>query len=76
MANILLTQITHIKNTGRFITGILAIIGSTPNIWKPRQQTALQTLIFGSKFTAIKTAVEEAITLHYHLMSRGVRVDK
>jgi len=66
----------HDKITGRSITGILAMVGSTPTIWKSKRQTAVQTSTFGAEFTALKTAVEEAITLRYHLCSMGVKVSK
>ena len=51
-------------------------MGSTPVYWKSTRQTAVQTSTFGAEFTALKTAVEVAITIRYHLRSMGVQVIK
>jgi hypothetical protein len=32
--------------------------------------------IYGAEFTALKVGVEEAVTLRYHLRSRGVKISK
>ena len=40
------------------------------------RQTSVQTSTFGSEFTALKKAVEVAITIRYHLRSMGVKVTK
>ena len=53
----------HDKVTGRSITGIIYVVGSTPVTWSSKQQAAVQTSTFGAKFTALKKAVEEVTTL-------------
>jgi hypothetical protein len=68
---------TYDKVSGRSITGLLAMLGSTPVSWRSKQQTSVQTSTFGAEFTALKAGVEEAITLRYHhLRSMGVQVSK
>ena len=66
----------HDKVTGRSITGILAFVGSTPTVWSSKRKTAVQTSTFGAEFTALKKAVEDCITLWYHLRAMGVLVSK
>ena len=64
----------HDKVTGRSITGLLAFVGSTPVYWKSKRQTCVHTSTFGAEFSALKNAVELAITLRYHLRSMGIQV--
>ena len=66
----------HDKLTGRSITAILAFVGSTPVVWHSKRQTLVQTSSFGAEFTALKKAVEESVTIRYHLRSMGVKVTK
>ena len=66
----------HDKISGRSITGLLAMLGSTPITWRSKRQTSVQTSTFGAEFTALKAGVEEAITIRYHLRSMGVKVSK
>jgi len=66
----------HDKTTGRSITGLLAMVGCTPTIWSSKRQGAIQTSTYGAEFTALKKAVEEAVTIRYHLRSLGVRVQQ
>ena len=66
----------HDLVTGRSITGILAFVGSTPVYWKSTRQTSVQTSTFGSEFTALKKAVEVAVTIRYYLRSMGVKVEE
>ena len=66
----------HDKVTGRSITGLLAMAGSTPVTWSSKRQLSVQTATFTAEFTALKTAVEECISLRYHLRSMGVMVSK
>ena len=53
----------HDLVTGRSITGIIAFVGSTLVYWKYTSQTSVQTSTFGSEFTALKKAVEAAVTI-------------
>ena len=64
----------HDLVTGRSITGIIAFVGSTPVYWKSTRQTSVQTSTFGSEFTALKKAVEVAVTIRYYLRSMGVEI--
>jgi hypothetical protein len=66
----------HDKVTGRSVTGLLCFVGSTPVLWKSKRQASVQTSTFGAEFTALKKAVEEAITLRYYLRSMGICVTK
>lgn len=66
----------HDLVTGKSVTGIIVFIGSTPVYWKSTRHTSVQTSTFGSEFTALKKAVEVAITMRYHLRSMGVAVSK
>ena len=66
----------HDRVTGRSITGMIAFVGRTPIFWLSKRQGAVQAATFGAEFTALKRAVEEAVTLRYYLRSMGVRVTK
>ena len=66
----------HDKVSGRSITGLITFLGSTPLTYASRRQTTVQTSTFGAEFTALKKAVEEAVTIRYHLRSMGVKVTK
>jgi len=66
----------HDKVTGRSVTGLFCFVGSTPVLWKSQRQASVQTSTFGAEFTALKKAVEEAITLRYYLRSMGIKVNK
>ena len=65
----------HDKVTGRSVTGILAVVGSTPVVWLSKRQACVQTSTFGAEFTALKKAVEEAVMLRYYLRSMGIKVE-
>ncbi|MGH7954827.1 MAG: Ty1/Copia family ribonuclease HI [Gloeomargaritales cyanobacterium] len=54
----------------------MGIIGSTPVIWSAKRQSSVQTSTFGAEFLALKKAVEDAITLRYHLRSMGIKITK
>ena len=64
----------HDKVTGRSITGLFTFIGSTPATWGAKRQTAVATSTFSAEFMALKRAVEESVTLRYHLRSMGIQV--
>ena len=51
-------------------------MGSTPTTWSAKRQTSVQTSTFVAEFIALKRAVEEAITIRYHLRSMGVVVSE
>ncbi len=52
------------------------MIGSTPSVWGAKRQSLVQASTFVDEFTALKKAVEEAITIRYHLQSMGVKISK
>jgi hypothetical protein len=64
----------HDKVTGRSVTGVFAFVGSTPVMSRSKRQASVQTSTFGAEFTALKTAVEDAVMLRYYLRSMGVKV--
>jgi hypothetical protein len=66
----------HDKVTGRSVTGLFCFVGSTPVLWKSQRQASVQTSTFGAEFTALKKAVEQAITIRYYLRSMGVKITK
>jgi hypothetical protein len=64
----------HDKVTGRSISGVIVMVGSTPIVWKSKRQGAVQTSTYGAEFSAMRLATEEAITIRYMLRSLGVGV--
>ncbi len=66
----------HDKATGRSISGVIVLVGSTPVIWRSKRQGAVQTSTYGAEFSAMRLATEEAITIRYMLRSLGIRVSK
>ena len=66
----------HDKVTGRSITGIIIFVGSTPILWESKRQNSVQTSTYGAEFTALKRAVEHAVTIRYHLRSMGITVNE
>ena len=66
----------HDQVTGKSITGLLVLVGSTPVYWQLKRQASVQTATFGAEFISLKRAVEEAITIRYYLKSMGVKVTK
>jgi hypothetical protein len=53
------------KVTGRSVTGLFCFVRLTPVLWQSKQQASVQTSTFGAEFTALRKAVEGAITLRY-----------
>ena len=64
----------HDKVTGRSISGVIVMVGSTPIIWRSKRQGAVQTSTYGAEFSAMRLATEEAITIRYMLRSLGIKV--
>eukprot|EP00957_Ditylum_brightwellii_P178582 13603464-Ditylum_brightwellii.AAC.1 len=54
----------------------MSVVGSTPVTWSSKRQAAVHTSTFGTEFTALKEAVEEVITIQYHMRSMGIMVSK
>ncbi len=66
----------HDKVSGRSISGVIVLVGSTPIIWKSRRQGAVQTSTYGAEFSAMRLATEETITIRYMLRALGINVSK
>ena len=66
----------HDKVTGWSITGIIALVGSTPILWESKRQTSVQISTYGAEFVALKRAVTVAEEIRYTLRSMGVKVTK
>ena len=64
----------HDKVT-RSITGLIAFLGRTPAFYLSKQQGAIETSTHGAEFCAMKTGVEETITIRYIMRCLGVNVE-
>ena len=56
-------------------TGLLLFVDRAPVTWFSKRQNTVQTSTFGSKFIAMKTAVEHVEALHYKLWIFGIPVE-
>lgn len=66
----------HDKKTGRSITGVIVMVGSTPVEWTSTKQGSVHVSTYGAEFMALKKAIEHAVDIRYHLRSIGIRVTK
>lgn len=66
----------HDKITRRSITGLVVFVGRTPVLYFSKRQGAIETSTYGAEFMAMKTAVEEVISVRYMLRCLGVKVSK
>ena len=57
----------HDKITRRSVTGIVIFIGRTPVYFSSKRQGAIETSTYGVEFCAMKSAVEEVISVWYML---------
>ena len=64
----------HDKVTGRSITGIIVLVGSTPVLWESKRQSSVQLSTYGAEFVALKRAITIAEDMRYTLRSMGVEV--
>ena len=64
----------HDQATRRSISGIILFVGSTPVQWHSKRQGCIATSTYCAEFVAMRTAVEEAISLRYMLRCLGCRV--
>jgi hypothetical protein len=64
----------HDKVTGRSISGVIILVGSTPVVWRSKRQGAVQTSTYGAEFSAMRLATEEIIAMRYMLRSLGIKV--
>ena len=66
----------HDLVTRRSISGIFGFIGSTPVFWKSSRQGCIASSTYCSEFIAMRTAVEETISMRYMLRCFGVPITK
>eukprot|EP00957_Ditylum_brightwellii_P054811 4153902-Ditylum_brightwellii.AAC.1 len=66
----------HDKVTWRSITGLIIFVGRTPVMFQSKHQGTIETSTYGAEFMAMKTAVEEVMTVRYMLRCLGVKVMK
>ena len=66
----------HDKVTGKSITGIVSLLGSTPANWYAKRQSSCLTSTFGAEFISLKKAVEEAVALRCYCRSFGMKVTR
>jgi hypothetical protein len=59
------------RMTRRSHTGILIYAQSSPIIWYSKRQNTVESSTFGSKFIAMKTAVDQIEALRYKLHMMG-----
>jgi hypothetical protein len=64
----------HDHMTRRSITGIMVFVGSTPVLWPSKRQGCIATSTYTAEFVAMRSAVEEAISIRYMLRCMGVPV--
>jgi hypothetical protein len=64
----------HDHVTRRSISGLLVFVGSTPVIWSSKRQGCIATSTYCAEFIAMRSAVEEAISIRYMLRCLGVPV--
>eukprot|EP00957_Ditylum_brightwellii_P155307 11823023-Ditylum_brightwellii.AAC.1 len=51
----------HDKVTGRSVTGLFGVIGSTPVLWISKRQPCVQASTFGAKFKALKGELKKLL---------------
>ena len=56
-------------------TGLLLFVNRAPVTWFSKRQNTVKTSTFGSKFIAMKTAVEHVEALHYKLQMFGIPIE-
>ena len=63
------------KVTRRSHTGLLLFVNRAPVVWYSKRQNTAETSTFGSKFIAMKTAVEQIEALRYKLRMFGIPIE-
>ena len=64
----------HDKITRRSVTWIVIFIGRTPVYFSSKRQGAIETSTYGVEFCAMKSAVEEVISVRYMLRCLRVKI--
>ena len=62
------------NTTRRSMAGILIFCNRSPIIWHSKRQNGVETLTFGSDFTAMKNCVELIAAIRYKLRMFGVPI--
>jgi hypothetical protein len=52
----------------------MVFVGSAPVLWPSKRHGCIVTLTYTAKFVAMRSAVEEAISIRYMLRSLGVPI--
>ncbi len=65
----------HDKVTRRSVTGLIILLGRTPIFFSSKRQGAIETSTYGAEFCAMRTAVEELISIRYMMRCLGVKVE-
>ena len=65
----------HDKITRRSVTGMIILLGRTPVFFSSKRQGAIETSTYGAEFCAMRTAVEEVISIRYMMRCLGVKVE-
>jgi hypothetical protein len=66
----------HDHQTWRSITGIIVFVGSTPVLWPSKHQGCIATSTYTAEFVAMRSAIEEVISIQYMLRCLGILVTK
>ena len=66
----------HDKVSRRSITGMIIFVGRTPVFELVRRHDAIETLTYSVEFMAMKTAIEEVMSVRYVLRCLGVKVTR
>ena len=64
------------KVTGKSLTGLMSLLGSTPANGFSKRQSSCLTLTFGAEVVSLKKAVEEAVAMSCCCRSFGVKITK
>jgi hypothetical protein len=60
--------------TRRSQTGIIIFLNRAPILWYSKKQNTVESSTFGSEFVALRTAVEQIISLRYKLRMMGIPI--
>lgn len=64
----------HDVKTRRSMTGLLVLVGSAPLLWQSKSQGCIASSTYCAEFIAMRSAVEEAISIRYMLRCLGIPV--
>ena len=66
----------HGKATCKSFTGVIGLLGSTPETWSAKRLSLAMTATFGAELSSLKKKVKEAIACRHHCRAFGMRVPK